>query len=297
MKLLVLGGSGLIGNSVIKSDNKKFEIITTFNKNKITIPNISSFQCSLPHDFSKLEEIIRKQKPEVLVNAMGYSNIDFCESNKEKTHMLHVKISEKISKITLKLNIKTIFLSSDYVFDGIKGGYTELDKPNPINYYGQTKYEAEKIILKNKINVVLRTSVIYDWDLRVRFFNYVVENLKNRKKIRVTNDVFNSVTLVDSLVESIFSIIEKDRKGIFHIVDSTCTNRYDFAKCISKIFNFDEKLIESISIEDIDVIAKRPKNACLNNFESKKSLGIKFKTLEEGVKQVFIKSRENNLKI
>ena len=292
MKLLVLGGSGLIGNSLLKMNNGKFEIITTFNQNKIKITKIPSFQCSLPQDVSKLEEVIKSEKPEILVNAIGYSNLDFCESNKEKTHLLHVKISEKISNIALKSNTKIIFLSSDYVFDGLKGNYTELDIPNPINYYGHTKFEAEKIVLKNKNNVILRTSVIYDWDTRVRFFNYVIENLKNQRKIKVTNDIFNSVTLVDSLIQSIFSVIEKEVTGIFHTVDSTCVNRYDFAKCISKIFNFDEKLIQKISIKDIDVIAKRPQNACLNNSKAKKELGIKFGTLEEGIRCILAKSNQ-----
>ena len=151
------------------------------SKIPINTPTITSFQCSLPQDFDKLEKIIKNEKPEILVNAMGYSNIDFCELNKEKSHLLHVKISEKISNIALKSNTKIIFLSSDYVFDGLKGSYTELDIPNPINYYGHTKFEAEKIVLKNKNNVVLRTSVIYDLDTRVRFFYYVIENLKNQR--------------------------------------------------------------------------------------------------------------------
>jgi len=289
MKLLVLGGSGLIGNSLLKMNNSKFKIITTFNQNKINTPTITSFQCSLPQDFDKLEEIIKKEKPEILVNAMGYSNIDFCELNKKKSHLLHVKISEKISNIALKSNTKIIFLSSDYVFDGLKGSYTELDIPNPINYYGHTKFEAEKIVLKNKNNVVLRTSVIYDLDTRVRFFYYVIENLKNQRKIKVTNDIFNSVTLVDNLIQSIFSVIEKDKVGIFHTVDSTCVSRFDFAKCISKIFNFDEKLIQGISINDADVIAKRPQNTCLDNSKAEKDLNIKFGTLEEGIKHILTK--------
>ncbi|RZD37897.1 MAG: hypothetical protein CXT78_15505 [Thaumarchaeota archaeon] len=292
MKLLVLGGSGLIGNSLLKMNDDRFEIITTFNQNKINIPKISSFQCTLPQDFDKLEEIVKDEKPDILVNAMGYSNIDFCESNKEKTHLLHVKISEKISNITLKTNTKTIFLSSDYVFDGLEGNYIESDISKPINYYGYTKFEAEKIVLKNKNNIVLRTSVIYDLDSRVRFFNYVVENLKNQRKIKVTNDIFNSVTLIDSLIQSIFSVIEKNKTGIFHAVDSTCVNRYDFAKCIAKIFNFDEKLIQKISINDIDVIAKRPKNACLDNSKAKRELGIKYGTIEEGIRHILTKSNE-----
>ncbi|MEK6947067.1 MAG: SDR family oxidoreductase [Nanoarchaeota archaeon] len=292
MKLLVLGGSGLVGKSLLKSNNEKFDIIATYNENQINVPKILSLKCTLPSDFDKLEETIRNEKPEIIVNAMGYSNIDFCEANKEKSYQLHVKITEKIAKLVAMYDIKTIFLSSDYVFDGKKGNYTESDIPNPINYYGETKLEAEKIILKQPQNVVFRTSIIYDWDFRVRFFNYVINNLKNQKEIEVTYDVFNSVTIVDSLIQSIFLAIEKDISGLFHIVDSTCVNRFEFAKCIAKIFKLDNKLIKKVSIDDIGVIAKRPKNTCLNNSKAEKSLGIKFGTLEDGVKQVLNKTNQ-----
>ena len=289
MKLLVLGGSGLIGMSLLKLNNEKFDIITTYNKNQINVPKTLSVKCSLPNDFNKLEKIIITEKPNVIVNTMGYSNIDFCEINKEESHQLHVKITEKIAKLATTYNIKTIFLSSDYVFDGKKGNYIESDLPNPINYYGKTKLEAEKIILKQPQNVVLRTSVIYDWDFRVRFFNYVVDNLKNQREIEATYDVFNSVTLVDSLIQSIFLAIKKDVSGLFHVVDSTCVNRFEFAKCIAEIFKLDKKLIKKKSIDDIDVIAKRPKNACLNNSKAKKELGMEFRTLEKGIKKVLDK--------
>ena len=289
MKVLVLGGSGLIGKSLLKLNNNKLDIVATYNTNQINMEEVVSVKCSLPTDFNKLENTIISEKPNVIVNTMGYSNIDFCEINKEETHQLHVKITEKIAKLATTYNIKTIFLSSDYVFNGKKGNYVESDLPNPINYYGKTKLEAEKIILKQPQNVVFRTSVIYDWDFRVRFFNYVVNNLKNQKQIEATCDVFNSVTLVDSLIQSIFLAIKKDVSGLFHVVDSTCVNRFDFAKSIVEIFKFDDKLIMKISIDDIDIVAKRPKNACLNNFKAKKELGIKFKTLEEGIRQVLKK--------
>ena len=286
MKLLVLGGSGLIGKSLLKLNNEKFDIITTYNTKQINMAKILSLKCNLPNDLNKLENTIISKKPDIIVNAMGYSNIDFCETNKEKSYQLHVKITEKIAKLATVHNIKTIFLSSDYVFDGKKGNYNESDLPNPINYYGKTKLEAEKIILKQPQNLVFRTSVIYDWDFRVRFFNYVVNNLKNKKEIEATYDVFNSVTLVDSLIEAIFLAIKKKKSGLFHVVDSNCVNRFEFAKSIAKIFKLDNKLIKKISIDNIDVIAKRPKNTCLDNSKAKKELGMEFKTLEDGIRQV-----------
>lgn len=292
MKLLVLGGSGLIGNALLKNSKNEFDILTTFYKNPVAIKNVRSFQYSFPNDLNNLRELLEKEKPDVLVNTMGYSNIDFCELNKSDTEMLHVEVTEKICKLCENIGTKQIFLSSDYVFDGEKGNYSEDDVPNPVNYYGLSKLKAEQLILKNPINTVIRTSVIYDWDYRARFFNSVIKNLQNNQEINATTDVYNSVTFLDNLVESIFKVITLNQNGIFHVVDSACVNRFEFAEMIAKIFRLDKNLIKTVSVQDEPKnIAKRPKNACLNNSKAKKELGLNFNTIEEGVSRVFMKSQ------
>jgi len=292
MKLFVLGGSGLIGNAIVKKAKDEFDVLTTYYRNSVAIDNVNSFECYFPNDLDKLEEVVKKEKPDVVVNTIGYSNIDFCESNKNNTEMLHVETTERICNICESNDSKQIFLSSDYVFDGEKGGYSENDIPNPVNFYGLSKLKAEQLILKSPINTVIRTSVIYDWDYRARFFNSVIKNLQNNQEFKATTDVYNSVTLLDNLVESIFKVIKLDQNGIFHVVDSTCMNRYEFAKIIAKKFQLDEKLIKTVSVQDDSKnIAKRPKNACLNNSKAKKELGLNFGTIEEGVNMVFMKSQ------
>ena len=282
----------LIGNALLKNSKNEFDILTTFYKNHISIKNVRSFQYSFPNDLNNLRELLEKEKPDVLVNTMGYSNIDFCELNKSDTEMLHVEVTEKICKLCENIGTKQIFLSSDYVFDGEKGNYSEDDVPNPVNYYGLSKLKAEQLILKNPINTVIRTSVIYDWDYRARFFNSVIKNLQNNQEVNATTDVYNSVTFLDNLVESIFKVITLNQNGIFHVVDSACVNRFEFAEMIAKIFRLDKNLIKTVSVQDEPKnIAKRPKNACLNNSKAKKELGLNFNTIEEGVSRVFMKSQ------
>ena len=119
MKILVLGGSGLIGNFFIHN-SINHEIITTFNKTKINASNAISKKINLPEDWAKLQDLILEEKPDVVLNSMAFSNIDFCEINKEEVYALHVKITEKITALCSKINSKIVFLSTDYVFDGKK---------------------------------------------------------------------------------------------------------------------------------------------------------------------------------
>jgi dTDP-4-dehydrorhamnose reductase len=286
LKILVLGGNGLIGRKIVEKFKNKFDIISTY-KNKPPSNNTQSVKVSLPKDIAILENLIEKMKPDIIINTMAYSNLDFCEEHKEETFLLHVKMTDEISSICSKINSKMIFISTDYVFDGKQyKKYTEDDKPNPINYYGHTKVLAEEIVLKDPKNVVLRTSLVYGYGERVRFMKYVIDSLKNGNKIFAYNDIFNSATNLDELVEAIEKVIKKDAKGIFHLVGSTCVTRYDFAKIIARKFGFDESLVKSISIKASNMKAKRPVKPCLDNSKCSKILGYNFSNIELGVLKV-----------
>lgn len=291
MKLFLLGGSGLVGNTILKKSLGSFDVISTYNNNKINIPNVRSIRISLPNDFNNLNDLIIKEKPDVVINTIAYSNVDFCESHKQDAYSLHVELTNRVSSICSKINSKLIFISSDYVFDGKKGSYTEDDIPNPVNYYGHTKKLAEELVLRNPKNSVLRTSLIYGWDKQVRFLNYVLNNLRDGKEVLAYEDIFNSPTLIDELVESILKVAETDANGIFHVVGSSCVNRFYFAKVITRSFKMDENLVKPIKIKETQPQAKRPINTCLNNTKARKILGIDFSTIEEGVYEVLKKSR------
>ena len=294
MKILVLGGSGLVGDHFI-TNSKSNDFITTYKNNVTNFSNVISIKINLPQDWPKLEELILKEKPDIVLNSIAYSNSDFCETNREETYMLHVKISEKITTICSKINSKIVFLSTDYVFDGKKGNYSENDKTNPINYYGHTKDLAEKIILKNENNLVLRTAMVYGLSSKVRFLRYVIENLKKDQEINTYDDIFNSATLLDDLTNGISKAIELDASGIYHVVGSSCVSRFDFAKTVAKVFDFNENLVKPVSILSAKLKAQRPINPCLNNSKASKTFGIKFLSINEGIKQIY--ERRNDLGI
>jgi dTDP-4-dehydrorhamnose reductase len=286
VKILVLGGSGLIGNFFIRN-SINHEIITTFNKTKINTSNVISKKINLPEDWAKLQNLILEKKPDVVLNSMGFPNSDFCETNKEEVYALHVKVSEKITALCSKINSKIVFLSTEYVFDGKKGNYTENDETNPINYYGHSKDLAEKITLKNENNLVLRTAMVYGLSSKVRFLRYVIENLRKNQEINTYDDIFNSATLLDDLANGISKAIKFDANGIYHMVGSSCVSRFDFAKTVAKVFNFNENLIKPASIVSAKLKAKRPVNTCLNNSKAVKTFNIKFSSINEGIKRVY----------
>ena len=207
-RLLIIGGSGLVGSTLAKYAQNDYEIHLTVNTNT----SIEKFQFTiihLPEESSKLMNLISDFKPDVIVHTVAHPSVDWCEENPELANSLHVDITKIIADSAKKIDSKLIYLSTEWVFGGELGKkYTELDIPNPINHYGNTKLEAEKIVLNsNPKNVVLRPAVIYGWHKKSRFTNWILTSLKEKKIVDSHIDQYNTPTLVDDLANAIIKII------------------------------------------------------------------------------------------
>lgn len=294
MKILILGGSGLLGKKLVEKTSDSFEVISTFNNHKIEHSKSRTIRIKLPDEIFNLKSLIFNERPNVIINTIANTNIDYCEQHKTETYLLHVKINKKIFKLCEEVASKFIFISSDYVFDGKKGDYMEYDKTSPVNYYGETKAIAESIILQNPINTVLRSSLIYDWDPQVRFLNFVVDKLRKNENIQAYDDFLTAPIFLEDLVGSIIKAVEKNVSGIYNLAGPSCVTRMDFALAIAKKFNFDRNLIEPVSVKSLDLIAERPRNSSLNKTKAEKDLDIKFRSIEEGINEVYKKYKIEN---
>ena len=293
-KLLVLGGSGLVGSSFINSSKNDYDIIFSYNTNEIKIPNTQSFQIDLLND-DKIEKIIKNYNPDIILHTIAHSNLDLCETDHDITDRLHVDATQKIVNACASINSKLIFLSTDAVFEGqLNKQYCETDTPNPINYYGKTKLEAEKIVLSGSINnVVLRTSVIYGWHEKSRFTNWILDYLKNNKSVDPFSDQFNTPTLINDLVQVILQIIDKDIFGLYHATGKTCLNRYQFATLLAKRFSYDLTLIHSVTKFEKKQNAPRPISTCLDSTKLENLLNFSFSDITSGIDHIFNKSKIN----
>ena len=291
-KILILGGSGLVGTILIKKAVQNYSISATYNKNKIDFDNCKPIKLSIKNDANVVHSLIINESPDVVINTIAISNVDFCEEHKSEADFLHVTVIREIVDACKTIDARLIHLSSDWVFDGKKNGYKENDVTNPINYYGRTRIRAEQIVKKySDNNVILRPAVIYGWHPNSRFLNFVINNLRSCKEVQAYNDQYSSPTLVDDLADCIIRIIETNAIGLYHTVGSSCVNRFEFAKVIAEKFGFDDSLIKSVESSDVKQIAKRPAISCLDNAKATKEFGFHFCTIEEGVSKVFEQSK------
>ena len=184
-KILVLGGSGLVGSVFSRFSEKCYDLHLTYNTNSINDLKINSTKINVSTQISELKKLILDVSPDVIINTIAHSSVDLCETNHADADFLHVTIPKKILEFSSEIGSKLIYFSTDAVFPGeLNKKYTETDLPSPVNYYGQTKLDAEKAILNHSNrNTVLRTAVIYGKHERSRFTNWILSSLKNNKMV------------------------------------------------------------------------------------------------------------------
>ena len=296
-KLLIIGGSGLLGSTLIEYALSDYEIHATFNKNTIQNTNVSSTQVELLNDRAKIVNLIKSFKPDIVVHTAAHSSVDVCETNHKVADTLHVDITQDIANICAELNSKLIYISTDAVFEGqFNKKYTEEDKPNPINYYGKTKLEAEKVVLgSDSKNTILRTSVIYGWHKKSRFTNWILDALRAQKIVDPFIDQYNTPTLVDDIAKSILLIITLGISGLYHTTGKTCINRYEFAVELANSFGYDKNLIKPVTSLEKKQDAPRPMSTCLNSSKLEMMINYHFLDIKSGISFILKKSQEDIL--
>lgn len=278
MKILITGASGLLGERLFEILSKTYETTGTYFNNKVSdfySLDISSKQA--------VESFFKKIKPDIIIHGAAISNADYCEENQDIAKMINIEGTKNIVEICKKYGCKIVFISSDYVFDGKESLYNEESQLNPVNYYGITKVEGEKIVKENLDNyIIIRPSILYgdSRENKSTFVSEVLYKLKNKEKIFADNKIIKYPILIDDVSKTIKKLIGINAHGIYHVSGDEAVTRYEWAIKIAKFFGFPTKdIIEKDSVN----IARRPLNVKLDTSKIKE-LGINFSMVEEGLK-------------
>ncbi len=223
--MLIVGGSGLLGYKLLQNASD-FELYSTYNKNLIFSKNTESIKMNIVNkiDCQKIFEI----KPDIIVNVAAMTNVDYCEEFKNEAYNVNVIGTKNIAEIAQKLGCKFIHISTDAVFSGKKNYFVEEDEPNPVNIYGKTKLESEKIASKVSNYLILRPSVLFGWipskylqdrDNSIKKMNFalwVLKKINEKQKLTIVDDQFSTPTLADNLSENIVEMAKKDMQGVYN---------------------------------------------------------------------------------
>jgi len=288
-RILITGASGQLGNSVVNQLFGKYELLATdISNNKSNTLNIP-FSILDITDIEQIKNILTNFNPDIIINLAAFTDVDGCELNTDKAYLLNAKSIEILSN---NFDGQFIQISTDYVFDGYNGPYSENDGTNPISIYGKTKLEAEKILQDNINNwCILRTNVLFDYynNTEASFIKWIIDSLKANKFINVVDDQWNNPTWTQNLAEIIELVINKNVIGLYNYGGADYLNRFEFAKIIADIFNLDKTLIFPISTESLNQVAKRPLKGGLNTEKIEQEIDIQCVDLKTSLSM--IKSR------
>lgn len=293
MKILVIGGGGQLGSKLIEQAKDKHEVYATYVTRLPKLDSAKIYKLDKT-DYIEVQKVFEKVKPELVVDTAALHNVDYCETHKDEAWKINVEGTRNIAKECRKYNAKLVFISTDFVFDGKKGNYSEEDQPNPINYYGITKLEAEKTVNQTCENhVIVRPSVIYSWISEAQatsisgkplnFAMWLIQKLLNNEEVNIVTDQYTSPTLADHLAETILKLGEQDKVGVYHVAGKNRLNRYEFSVKLAEKLSLNRDLIKPITSDKLKQIAKRPKDSSLNVSKVEKELGLKMLTIDEAL--------------
>jgi dTDP-4-dehydrorhamnose reductase len=280
--VLIIGSSGFLGR-------KLFDVFSTSEKYSVmgTYYSAEEHEGLIPLDItdvSATRQIITMADPSIILLPGSMTHVDACETDREKAHAINVVGVQNVVSVCKERGIKLVFYSTDYVFDGEKGKYSEEDPANPLGYYGETKILGEEIVRQLSDALICRVAILYGNSSvkKVPFVSWVINSLREGKQIHVYTDLHGSPTLIDDIASATEKLLDNGCVGTYHISGPDCISRYEMALTIAKVFGFDTNLILPSLSSEKPMKARRPKDSSLDITKLKKE-GMFTTSFEEGI--------------
>jgi len=286
-KYLILGAGGLLGINLSLQLTETADVVgCDIRSLKGTPFRFIKSDLSQPGEVGRLIEV---EKPDVVINCAAVANVDACEKDPEMAFQLNADLPGEMAQATSKSGIKLIHISTDAVFNGRRGNYTENDEPNPINIYGRTKVAGEQAVAAGNPDTLIARVNFFGWSLEGErsLAEWIFNNLSAGKQIRGFTDVMFCPLHVQALGELLQQMVERGLSGLYHVVSSECMSKYDFACRLAGIFGFDPGLIQPSSWKSAGLAAPRSTNLSLSVEKLTLALGRQPPAVVEGLKAFY----------
>lgn len=284
-RILIVGSNGRLGQSLVKKImvREKTELLCSSIENESLIKGVEYSKTDITIK-DQVKKLVLDFVPDYIINAAAFTNVDKCETERELAWKINVSGVENLAHYSRLVDAHLTHVSTDYVFDGNDGPYSESDSTNPISYYGRTKLASENALkISGSKFAIVRTNVLFGPSEfgEPDFVNWVVDSLKSKKKIRIVTDQINNPTFIPDLADGILKIIDLDRDGVYHLGGREFLNRFEFTEKIADHFRLDSSLIEKIITQELNQPAARPLKSGLITLKAETELNYKPRSLKE----------------
>jgi dTDP-4-dehydrorhamnose reductase len=289
MKILVTGANGLLGQKLclLLDQDKSVELIATTRNTLSFELERGRFVALDVTNQAQVEEVISNQQPEVIIHTAAMTQVDHCETQREVCWLNNVTAVVYLVKAAAQAKAHFIHVSTDFIFDGSHGPLDEQAAPNPISYYGESKWAGEEVVMKSQLNwAILRTVLVFGVTKDMSRSNIVLwvkKSLEEGKKINVVNDQWRTPTLAEDLALGCALAAKKRATGIYNISGEEMMTPYDIAIQTADFFQLNKELIHQTDSTQFQQTAKRPPKTGFIITKAKTELGYEPHSFTEGL--------------
>ncbi|MFM7015651.1 MAG: SDR family oxidoreductase [Bacteroidota bacterium] len=293
MKIFITGSNGLLGQKLVyllKNNSEVQCIATARGENRILDKDGYHFETL---DLTNKEEVARLlnlHKPDCIIHTAAMTNVDECELKPSECYLNNVEATKNLLEGCNQFQPHFIYVSTDFVFDGTAGPYTEEDSPNPLSVYANSKLAAEQLVQSSGLPYsILRTMIVYGITDDVQRSNIILwtkNSLMHEKDIRVINDQYRGPTLAEDLADACFQAAKRKATGIFHVSGREVISIIEIAYKVADYFGLDRKFIHPVSTTELNQPAKRPLKTGFIITKAERELGFNPRSIDEGIRIV-----------
>lgn len=283
MKCIVIGAAGQVGLALMRTLRLKNHQTLGIDR----LPLLSDITIADASDLKMIRSVVNKERPDWIFYPAGFSWVDGCERDSVQSYESNVEWPVAVARIADEYGAGFTYFSSEYVFDGRNGPYSEDSKPNPINVYGYHKHEAEQRLPLVAQTLIVRTTVVYGPEIqRKNFVCQVLDKLRTHTEMVVPIDQISSPTYNKDLADACVELAERRITGMLHLSGPNRIDRYSFALDICEVFDLDPTFLRGHPTEAGGQVAKRPLNAGLDSIRAYSLIETRFKGVREGLTEM-----------
>jgi dTDP-4-dehydrorhamnose reductase len=284
-RLLVTGGSGLLGSSVATTAAERHEVTATYHSNSISLPGVDCLQLDLTDEqqYDRLPDEL-----DAVVHCAALTDIDRCEREPAAAHTHNVEMTEQLLEIATAADARFVYISTDAVFDGTGRFATEDTEPSPINVYGETKRTAEKRVLNSHPDSVVVRTNIYGWTVTEgqSLAEWVLDRIDAAQTVPAFADVYTTPIDTEHLADCLLELVGRDLTGLLHVAGTERCSKYEFAITVAEVFDRDRSLVTESSITEMDFDAPRGRDLSLSVERAASRLDCSLPDLRTGLKRM-----------
>lgn len=293
-RLLVTGARGFVAGRILDQATHSWEIHALSREISSHKPVSVNWHSMNPFSSSQLTAIFNQIKPHSVIHTAAMADIDYCEAHQQEAELINIEFTRVLAECCQKNKTRLVYLSTDNVFDGVRGFYSEEDTPNPVNFYGKTKLAAEETVTQLLDSfVIARVALVMGLPIIGHgnsFLARMLDVLGSGRQLSVPDEEIRSPIDVITLAQALLELVENDFSGILHLAGNDILNRFEMAQKIAMQFGYSSSDVVPGDPTGLPGRAPRPRDVSLNNKKARSTLKAKFLGVDKGI-AVIIENR------